>query len=104
VCAKRKLATYLTGEPVRRAGVQAQKVGHLRRLLLQQLRPNAISLVDAWAFTDYELSSAIGRADGDVYNALFDMAQGSPLNSSDEGPAWETVLKPAMMQLRKSKL
>lgn len=31
--------------------------------------------------------------DGDVYRALYDMAQASPLNASPEGPAWEPVLK-----------
>lgn len=86
------------------SGVQAQKVGHLRRQLLQQLRPNAISLVDSWAFTDYELNSALGRQDGDVYTALLDMAKGSPLNDTDEGPAWNSVLKPTIAQLSRSKL
>ena len=56
--------------------------------------------MDAWAFTDYELNSALGRADGDVYNALLDMAQASPLNRSDEGPAWRTVLQPAVKMLQ----
>lgn len=67
--------------------VQAHKVRSLRRQLQQTLRPNAISLVDSWAFTDYELHSALGKQDGDVYTALFDMAQGSPLNKTDEGVA-----------------
>lgn len=66
-------------------GVQAQKVSDLRRQIQQSLRPNAISLVDSWAFTDYELHSALGRQDGDVYRALLSMAQGSPLNRTDEG-------------------
>jgi hypothetical protein len=34
--------------------------------------------------------------DGDVYRALLDMAQGSPLNATQEGPAWHGLLKPAM--------
>jgi hypothetical protein len=66
-------------------GLQAQKVSSLRRQILQILRPNAISLVDSWAFTDYELNSALGRQDGDVYTALLSMAKGSPLNRTDEG-------------------
>jgi acyl-CoA oxidase len=84
--------------------VQGAKVSGWRKNLQQMLRPNAISLVDSWAFTDYELNSALGRKDGDVYSALLRMAKGSPLNKTDEGPAWETVLKPAMEKLQRSKL
>ena len=35
-------------------------------------------------------------ADGDVYRALLAAAQASPLNATEEGPAWEAVLKLAM--------
>lgn len=80
--------------------MQADAVQQLRRQLLRELRPNAISLADSWAFTDYELNSALGKADGDVYNDLLNRAKLSPLNATDEGPAWETVLKPAMEELR----
>lgn len=65
--------------------VQAHKVSVLRRQIQKILRPNAISLVDAWAFTDYELHSALGRQDGDVYSALLSMAKVNPLNNTDEG-------------------
>jgi acyl-CoA oxidase len=37
-------------------------------------------LVDAFDFPDHVLSSAIGRYDGNVYEALFDAAQRSTLN------------------------
>jgi len=39
------------------------------------------------------LCSALGRRDGDVYRALLAAAQTSPLNDSEEGPAWESILK-----------
>jgi Acyl-CoA oxidase len=84
--------------------LQGSKVSGLRRQMQQMLRPNAISLVDSWAFTDYELNSALGRQDGDVYRALLSMAKGSPLNKTDEGPAWEAVMKPAIEKLQRSKL
>jgi len=80
--------------------LQAPKVAELKRQLLREARPDAISLVDAWAFTDYELNSCIGREDGDVYSALLRAAQASPLNDTDEGPAWAAVLEPTMRQLR----
>lgn len=75
-------------------------VQQFRRQLLRDLRPNAISLVDSWAFTDYELNSALGKSDGDVYTDLLSRAKLSPLNELDEGPAWDSVLKPAMEELR----
>ncbi|GAA6050970.1 hypothetical protein JCM3770_005348 [Rhodotorula araucariae] len=50
--------------------------------LLAELRPQAVSLVDAWGCPDYLLNSALGRADGDVYPALVRFAQGEPLNQT----------------------
>ncbi len=85
------------------AAKQASELRAAQRAHLLLLRPNAVALVDAFGFTDYELNSALGRYDGDVYRSLLDMAQGSPLNESEEGPAWEQVLKP-VMQRAKSKL
>jgi len=41
------------------------------------------------------------RSDGDVYRAMLEMAQVTPLNATEEGPAWETVLKPAMLRNNK---
>lgn len=68
-----------------------------QRELLSELRPHAVPLVDAFALEDYSLNSALGREDGDVYRALLAMAQGSPLNATEQGPAWEGVLKPVMV-------
>ncbi|GFH31369.1 acyl-coenzyme A oxidase [Haematococcus lacustris] len=56
-----------------------------------------VGLVDALGVPDYLLHSALGRADGDVYQALLDMAQVSPLNATEEGPAWHSILKPVML-------
>ena len=63
-----------------------------RAALEAALRRDAVRLVDAFGHDDYLLNSAIGRQDGDVYRALFDAAQGSPLNETEEGPAWGPVL------------
>lgn len=65
-------------------------------MLLSALRPDAVGLVDAFAFPDYLLNSALGRADGDVYRGLLDMARSSPLNATQEGPAWQDVLRPVL--------
>ncbi|GAA6040376.1 hypothetical protein JCM8097_007586 [Rhodosporidiobolus ruineniae] len=48
--------------------------------LLAELRPHAVSLVDAWGIPDFQLNSALGRYDGDVYPALVEFAQREPLN------------------------
>jgi acyl-CoA oxidase len=82
-------AGYMSGE-------QAGGVRQRQRELLAELRPDAVALVDAFGFEDYALNSCLGREDGDVYTALLAAAQGSPLNDTAEGPAWEPVLKAAM--------
>ncbi|KAF5841553.1 acyl-CoA dehydrogenase/oxidase C-terminal [Dunaliella salina] len=79
-------------------GAQAASIHERQNALLLELRPNAVALVDAFGIEDYVLNSALGRQDGDVYTALLDMAQGSPLNRSQEGPAWHEVLKPVMVK------
>ena len=62
-------------------------------------------LVDAFAHDDYSLNSAIGAYDGDVYNRLYEMAKGSPFNDTQEGPAWDDLLKPFLTRRgRKAKL
>lgn len=50
---------------------------------LDQLRPDAIGLVDSFDFPDNVLKSSIGRYDGNIYEALFDSAQRSTLNQTD---------------------
>lgn len=77
-------------------GEQAAALRARHRALLVELRPDAVALVDAFGYEDYTLNSAIGRYDGDVYQSLLEMAQASPLNATEEGPAWEGVLKPVM--------
>lgn len=82
--------------PASFTGAQAAAARTQHRQLLAALRPEAVSLVDAFGWEDYALNSALGRADGDVYTALLNMARTSPLNRTEAGPAWETVLKPVM--------
>jgi acyl-CoA oxidase len=48
--------------------------------LLNDLRPNAVALVDAFDFPDGILDSALGRFDGKVYEAMYDYALRSKLN------------------------
>jgi acyl-CoA oxidase len=62
--------------------------------LLQEIRPDCVSLVDAFDYTDSVLRSTIGRSDGNVYEALFDAAQKSTLNLTDPFDGYEKYLKP----------
>ncbi|KAJ9639791.1 uncharacterized protein PV06_10877 [Exophiala oligosperma] len=50
--------------------------------LLEEIRPHAVRLVDAWKFPDWQLDSSLGRYDGNVYEDMFHRASEiNPLNS-----------------------
>jgi len=48
--------------------------------LFEPVRREAISLVDAFDYSDRVLRSTLGRYDGDVYKALLDWAKKAPRN------------------------
>jgi acyl-CoA oxidase len=59
--------------------------------LLSAIRPHAVPLVDAWSIPDYLLDSALGKQDGDVYNALWQKAHlENPLNVDTFNPDFRT--------------
>eukprot|EP00475_Leptophrys_vorax_P021923 TRINITY_DN2979_c0_g1_i2.p1 TRINITY_DN2979_c0_g1~~TRINITY_DN2979_c0_g1_i2.p1 ORF type:complete len:685 (-),score=208.09 TRINITY_DN2979_c0_g1_i2:62-1846(-) len=80
---------YLSGAQLKLIRAQARKC-------LAKLRPDAVALVDSWDFSDYNLNSALGRYDGNVYEALYEQAKKSPLNSSDIAPGINEYLLPLM--------
>ena len=55
--------------------------------LLDDIRPHAVSLVDAWKFPDWQLDSSLGRYDGNVYEDLFKRA-------SEQNPVNDLVFDP----------
>ena len=64
--------------------------------LLEEIRPHAVRLVDAWAFPDWVLDSSLGRADGKVYEDLFERAaEKNPLNgiTIDPYPTSQVLFK-----------
>eukprot|EP00301_Raphidiophrys_heterophryoidea_P026218 c8999_g1_i1.p1 GENE.c8999_g1_i1~~c8999_g1_i1.p1 ORF type:complete len:699 (+),score=214.77 c8999_g1_i1:63-2159(+) len=72
-------------------------VVHLRNaieILLDEIRPNCVALVDAFEIPDRVLNSAIGRYDGNVYEALYTSAKNSPMNRQDPFEGYGEVLKP----------
>ena len=61
------------------------------QLMTERIRPHAIKLVDSWAIPEYLLNSALGRHDGKVYEALYDMAhRQNPLNEVTFNPDWRS--------------
>jgi len=51
---------------------QAKWVREMEKSLLQKIRPDAVALVDSFNFSDHLLGSALGRYDGQVYQALYE--------------------------------
>lgn len=64
--------------------------------LLTELRPNAVALVDAFDFPDAVLDSALGRYDGQVYDALYDYSLRSKLNEKQVLDAYHKYQRPFM--------
>lgn len=83
---------------VTQAGLARQAV----RELLPVIRADAVPLVDAWGHSDHSLNSALGRQDGQVYDALLAsvLPESNPMNRDEVTPAFMESLKP----MRKSKL
>ena len=55
--------------------LSGQQLGWVRQhisQLLGELQPDVIALTDSWDFCDEELQSALGRKDGNVYEAYMD--------------------------------
>jgi len=60
----------------------AHSLKGLLQALCSRTRVDAINLVESWQFSDRLLGSTLGRADGEVYEALFQAASLEPLNRS----------------------
>lgn len=56
-----------------------------------RLRPNLVALVDAFDFHDNELSSCLGRYDGQAYEALLEQARLNPTNRYKVHPVWKMI-------------
>ena len=75
--------------------------------LLEEIRPHAVRLVDAWQFPDWQLDSSLGRYDGKVYEDLFYRAsEVNPLNALtvDPYPNSDVLIKQDEKAAFKSKL
>jgi len=75
--------------------------------LLEEIRPHAVRLVDAWHFPDWQLDSSLGRYDGKVYEDLFRRASElNPLNALtvDPFPDSDILIKKDEREKFRSKL
>ena len=72
--------------------------------LLDEVRPNAVGLVDAFDHSDHYLNSVLGRYDGNVYEHLMKWAETFPLNKTEVRPAYEKYLRPLLKGEFASKL
>lgn len=76
-------------------------------MLLEEIRPHAVRLVDSWRFPDWQLDSSLGRYDGKVYEDLFYRASElNPLNALtiDPYPNSDVLVKKDERSKFKSKL
>ncbi|KAG1232540.1 hypothetical protein G6F68_019116 [Rhizopus microsporus] len=68
--------------------------------LLDKVRPEAVSLVDAFALPDYFLHSALGRYDGRVYESMTEMAEREPLNHTLVVDGYKECIQPFVKKIR----
>ena len=76
--------------------LNAQQVQWVRSsvlAMLDKIRPNAVALADANDFSDFRLKSALGRFDGNVYEAILEASKKDPLNATEPGPGYQQHLK-----------
>ncbi|CAJ0845473.1 9572_t:CDS:2 [Entrophospora sp. SA101] len=61
--------------------------------LCKQLREQVIPLVDAWGLPDFIIKAPLGRYDGDIYTAYFDVIRSAP-NCIGVPKYWQDHIKP----------
>ena len=74
------------------------------RQMLKEIRPDAVPLVDSFNMSDLTLASALGRYDGNVYEALYKWALKEPLNKSHVADGFDEFIKPLYIQKLTAKL
>ncbi|KAJ2374775.1 hypothetical protein IW150_002917 [Coemansia sp. RSA 2607] len=80
---------------------QVNQIEELLAKIIEEVREQAIPLVDAFGMSDLRLNSALGRSDGKVYEDYLQWAMEDPLNTDDTGKAirkewFEKYYKPVM--------
>ncbi|KAJ1957559.1 hypothetical protein GGI12_004996 [Dipsacomyces acuminosporus] len=94
-----------------RSAFNVQQISEIEKLLaksIEELREQAIPLVEAFGVSDMKLNSALGRSDGKVYEDYLQWAMEDPLNREDTGDAirrewFNKYYKPVMTMPNKNK-
>ncbi|KAJ3255472.1 fatty-acyl coenzyme A oxidase [Borealophlyctis nickersoniae] len=78
---------------------QARELRRARNGVCGVGRRDVVGLMDAFGRPDFILKSPLGRYDGDIYNAYFDVVTKAP---GCYGPAsyWDTEVKPLVTRMR----
>ncbi|KAJ2718954.1 hypothetical protein GGI07_005501 [Coemansia sp. Benny D115] len=97
----------LPGRAAFTAAQVAQVEDHLARII-EEVREQAVPLVDAFGLSDMQLNSALGRSDGKVYEDYLQWAMEDPLNADGTGEAirsewFEKYYKPVLTASKKDK-
>jgi acyl-CoA oxidase len=89
---------YLTGS-------QLDTVDRVMIRLLEEIRPNAVTLVDAFDIHDKHLCSVMGRYDGNVYENMYKWAKSAPMNDKEVKDAYHLYIGPFLKEnIAQSKL
>ena len=99
---ERELGEFL--EASQYSPVQAGWIHEQVEAIMREIRPNAVALVDAFNHSDRDLNSALGRYDGNVYEALFEWTKRDPMNKTDVVACYEDTIKPIVTKQYKSKM
>ena len=74
-----------------------KNIQNLREKLLAELRPDALTIVESFEYDDNTLHSAIGAADGNVYERLMDWSKNYNVVNKEE------VRKELVEEIKKAK-
>ena len=75
--------TKLSDVSVRFTKLTGELIDAEVKRLLQVLRPNVVSLIEGFDWSDRQLDSLIALKSDDIYEALFDWSKRSPLNKPE---------------------
>nr|AOE43305.1 acyl-CoA oxidase [Synstelium polycarpum] len=90
----RSLADFLEDSYLDRSDIEVVRKG--LRSLFAQLRPDLVGLVDSFNIADHTLASAIGRYDGQVYEAMLQYSLKQPFNSKPVVDGYEEFIRPLL--------
>lgn len=83
------ISNYLTPNHFRQINEQLLSEYHV-------IRPNMLSLIEAYELDDNITLSAIGNYDGNVYERMLEWAKSSRLNQKDKLDGFEEFIKPML--------